>query len=162
MGGAVSSSIGNNYGKKIWVKYNVEKKYVTMENYEVTGQIEFAGISAGASGAVSQKYDWNKVRIHFTPIKPGDFKEIDIESKTSEVVYITIVADDSEILCQTWSMNIGRSLVITEEGGLRESGHKPLQVHRRYESADYCCSKLPFVFSTKTAKISPTSDVTKR
>ena len=134
MGGTVSNSIGNRYGKKIWVKYDVEKKYVQMEDYTVEGQVGFSEISAGVGVSVSRKYDWNKIQMDFTPIKSGDFKELTIDCKDSKVVYITIVAEDGEIICKTWPMNVANSIVITEEGGLRMAEESnPLKAHRKYD-----------------------------
>ena len=134
MGGSVSTSIGNRYRKKIWVKYDVEKKYVQMEDYTIEGQLGFSEISIGAGVSVSRKYDWNKIQMDFTPIKSGDFKELTIDCKDSKVVYITIVAEDGEIICKTWPMHVANSIVVTDEGGLRMAEENdPLKAHKKYD-----------------------------
>ena len=68
MGGVASCSMSNLYNKTIWVKYDVEKKYVTMEDYTIEGQVGVGEFSVGAGVSVSKSYDWVKIKAQFTPI----------------------------------------------------------------------------------------------
>ena len=119
MGGVVSTTIGNRYHKKIWVKCDVERKYVQMENYAVRGQVGVGGISGGAGLRTSKKYDWHKIEMQFSPIKPGDYKRFDIDCKDVSVVYVTIIADDEEIVCNSIPRHKDRNIVITENAEYR-------------------------------------------
>ena len=62
MGGVVSCSIGNRYSHTIWVKYDVEKKYVQMEEYRVAAHVGVTEIEVGAGVAGKKQYDWKKLK----------------------------------------------------------------------------------------------------
>ena len=134
MGGIASCSLTNKYNKKIWVKYDVERKYVNMEDYTIEGQVGFSEFSVGAGVSVSKRYDWVKIQSQFTPIASGSdsFIELAVECKDSKVMYVTIVAEDGEIICNTLGKT-DKNLIVTEDGQLRTAHEKNFtEVHPRY------------------------------
>ena len=134
MGGVALCTMGNLYNKTIWVKYDVEKKYVTMENYTIKGQVGVGEFSVGAGVAVSKSYDWVKIKAQFTPIEAGgDFIELAVDCKDSPIMYVTIIADDGKIICNTLGQ-IDKNLIVTENGKLRSASEKKvMEVHPKYE-----------------------------
>ena len=123
-------SIGNLYNKTILVKYNVQEKFVTLEEFAIKGGVTVAG--CGAEGGVRQKkqYDWNKINIQFTPIRPGKFLYRKVADKD---VYLSIITEDGEVIVNTWYVSKKSSFVVTEDMDLMQADDKdPLKVHKDY------------------------------
>lgn len=140
MGGLVSCSIGNRYNQRIWVKYDAEKRYVQMEEYSIEVQVGLAEIELGAGVAVSKKYDWKRIETKFTPVDPMDFKELAIDCKDSKVMFVTIIAENDKIICNSWPINYKR-VVVTKDAQLRKGvKNQPLKVHNKYKKIDFSWS----------------------
>ena len=132
MGGAVSCSMANLYNQRIWVKYDVEKKYVLMEDYTIEGQVGVADTSFGAGVSVSKQYDWVKIKSQFTPIPSNDFIEPVVDCKDSKIMYVTIIGEDKKIICNTHGQ-VDKNLIVTADGVLRTANEKKImKVHPRY------------------------------
>lgn len=132
MGCVVSHSIANRYSKTIWVKCDVKKKNGQMEKYTVEGQEGFAGIELGTGIS----YDWNKIETKFTPVNSGDFKELSVKLKDKKVMYVTVIAEDGEIICDSLPIDYKR-VVVTKDAQLRKAQKKqPMKLHKKYEMVD--------------------------
>ena len=153
MGGVALCSMGNLYNKTIWVKYDVEKKYVTMEDFTIEGQVGVGEFSVGAGVSVSKSYDWVKIKAQFTPIKADDFIELAVDCKDSKIMYVTIIADGGKIICNTLGQ-IDKNLIVTEDGTLRSaaSGKNVMEVHKKYEKMKQPKSKEPVPAIAGTSK----------
>ena len=81
-----------------------------------------------------------KIETKFTPVNPGDFKELTIDCTDSKVMYVTIVAGNELIICNSWPIDFKR-VVVTKEAQLRK-GEKdnPLKVHKKYLTYDMSLS----------------------
>lgn len=100
MGGNISSRVGNNYHKTIWVKVDFEKSY-PLKSKMCGGAIAGGGpVCVGAKVQKCEQYEWHKIKAEFSPIKTGDYKRFDIASKGT-TVYLSIIADDGEVLCNS-------------------------------------------------------------
>ena len=133
MGGIALCSMGNLYNQRIWVKYDVEKKYVLMEDYTIEGQVGVGEVSVGGSVSVSKKYDWVKIQAQFTPIPSNEFIELAVDCKDRKVMYVTIIGDDKKVICNTLGQ-VDKNLIVTENGLLRLASAKNfMQVHSKYK-----------------------------
>ena len=124
MGKIVTSTVASRYHKKIWVKYDFERKYVVLENFSVGLEGSAAGASAGGNITVQREFDWYKIRMEFSPIAAGDYKRYDIDCHDAAIVYLTIVADDGEVICNAHPKKADRCVVITEAAKLRDADKK--------------------------------------
>ena len=124
-------SIGNRYNKTILVKYDVQEKFVTLEEFAIKGGVTAAGFGAEGGGRQKKQYDWNKINIQFTPIRPGKFL---YRKVTNEDVFLSIITEDEDVIVNTWYVSKNASFVVTEEMVLMEADDKdPLKVHKDYE-----------------------------
>ena len=138
MGGVASCSMSNRYHKTIWVKYDTDRKYVTMESYTIEGQVEVGGFVVGAGVAVNKCYDWVKIRKQFTPIPADNFIELAVDCKDKKIMYVTIIGDDEKIICNTLGQT-DKNLIVTEDGLLRSANEKSLmEVRPKFMMPKYC------------------------
>ena len=137
MGGVALCSMTNLYNKTIWVKYDTERKYVTMKGYTIEGQVGVGEFSAGASVAVSKCYDWVKIKAQFTPIPADNFIELAIDCKDKKIMYVTIIGDDEKIICNTLGQ-IDKNLIVTEDGLLRSANeNNVMEVHPKFKKKKF-------------------------
>ena len=123
-------SIGNLSNKTILVKYDVQEKFVTLEEFAIKGGVTVAGFGAEGGGRQKKQYDWNKINIQFTPIKPGKFLYRKVANKD---VYLSIITGDGDVIVNTWYVSKKASFVVTEDMDLMEADDKnPLKVHKDY------------------------------
>lgn len=108
--------IGNKYNQTIWVKVDVEEKYISMSGGRVEGNVNVAGAGAGVGVQHCCQVEWKKVKAEFNPIQPGHRQKFDMDSKGRVLVYITIVANDGNVLCNALSRELETNLVVTEKG----------------------------------------------
>ena len=124
-------SIGNRYNKTILVKYDVQEKFVTLEEFEIKGGVTGAGFGAEGGGRQKKHYDWKKIDIAFTPIKPGNFL---YRKSADKDVYLSIITENEEVIVNTWYVSKKASFVVTEDMKLMEADDKdPLKVHKDYK-----------------------------
>ena len=132
MGGIASCTMTNKYSSTIWVKYDVEKKYVRMEDYTIQAEVGFAEASVGASGSVNKTYDWVKINAQFTPIPTDDFIESSVDCRDRKIMYVTIVGEDGKVICNTLGKT-DKNLIVAENGQLRSASEKDFtEVHPWY------------------------------
>ena len=123
-------SIGNLYKEKIWVKYDVEKQYVSLEEFKIKPEVVVSEVEAGVELSLKREYDWKKIEIQFTPINSGDYKYKKEETKDA---YLTIITDDGDVVCNTWYVDKDHSWLVTEDLELRRAPHnEPLEVRARH------------------------------
>ena len=128
MGGIVS--IGNLYNKTILVKYDVQQKFVALEEFAIKGGVNVAGLGAEVGGKQKKQYDWKIIDLQFTPIRPGNFLHREV---TNENVFLSIVTEDGDVIVNTWYVNKRASFVVTEDMVLKKADDKnPLKVHKDY------------------------------
>ena len=138
MGGVASCSMSNRYHKTIWVKYDTERKYVTMKGYTIEGQVGVGGFVVGAGMAVNKCYDWVKIKAQFTPIPADDFIELSVDCKDRKIMYVTIIADGGNLICNTLGQP-DKNLIVTKNGCLRSANEKKvMQEHPRFSGPKYC------------------------
>ena len=126
---ANSVSIGNRYNKTILVKYDVQEHFVTLEEFAIRG-VTAAGFGAEGGGRQKKQYDWNKINIQFTPIRPGKFL---YRRDADKDVYLSIITEDGEVIVNTWCVSKKSNFVVTEDMALMEADDKdPLKVHKDY------------------------------
>ena len=153
MCGNASISIGNLYHKTIFVKYNVQQKYVTLEEFAIKGGLTVAGFGAEGSGKQKKQYDWDKINIEFTPIRPNKFLKRQV---TDIHVYLTIITEDGDVVVNTWYVNKDANFVVTEDMDLAEADYKyPLKIHKDYVKT-FRANKNP----TSTDRVNNTSGST--
>lgn len=114
MGKVVSTTVANRSDKKIWIKYDFQDNNVMMEKFQMGGQLGFAGAAVQGRANVAKWYDWKKIEMQFNPIMAGDFKRFDIRASGNDVVYLSIITDQGEIICNASPKQIDRNIVITE------------------------------------------------
>ena len=126
MGGNVS--IGNLYNKIIFVKYDVQEKFVTLEEFAFKGGVSVVGLEAEVDGRRKKHFDWKKIDLKFTPIRPGKFLHRKI---TNTDVYLSIITEDGDVIVNTWYVSKKSNLIVTEDMDLMEADDKdPLKVHK--------------------------------
>ena len=113
MGSVVSTTVANRSDKKIWVKYDFQETNVKMEKFAFQGTLEAAGIGAGAGVEKTTVYNWKVIKTEFQPIDGGQYKPFDIPSKFNDVVYLSIITEDDEIICNAMPKKINKNVVIT-------------------------------------------------
>ena len=119
-------SVGNLYKEKIWVKYDVEKKYVKVEDFKAKLEVEVSGVEVGPDISSRREYDWKKIEVKFTPINPGDYKYKKEETKNA---YLTIITDGGKVVCNTWYVDKDYSWLVTEDLELRRARRRnPLEL----------------------------------
>ena len=123
--GAASSTVectlANRYHQKIWVKYDVERKYVSVKEYTIKGQVGAGGFTAGIGVSAKTQFDWVKVKADFTPVPPRELIDPVVNCEDKKIMFLTIIADDKKILCNTYGIGQKhRNLVVTEKGMLRK------------------------------------------
>ena len=125
-----SVSIGNRYNKTILVKYDVQEKFVTLEEFAIKGGVTAAGFGAEGGGRQKKQYDWNKINIQFTPIRPGKFL---YRKGADKDVYLSIITEDGDVIVNTWYVSKKSNFVVTEDMDLMEADDKePLKVHKDF------------------------------
>ena len=117
MGGIASCTMYNKYRTMIYVKYAVERKYVTMEEYKIEGEVGVGVASAGAGVSVRKTYDWDKIKAD-SPILPNGFLEQSVDCKHSKIIYLSIVGDDEKKICTALGKT-DKNLIVMEDGQLR-------------------------------------------
>lgn len=111
-----ATRIGNNYNQTVWVKCDVEKKYVLMSGGGVSVNLDVAGAGVGVGLQRASEVQWKTVQSKFSPIKSGGRQKFEIDSKGCKLVYITIVAADGYILCNALPRQLKTNVVVTEDG----------------------------------------------
>ena len=125
-------SIGNLYKEKIWVKYDVEKKFVKAEEFTIKPGVDVADVAASLEVIRKREFDWKKIQIQFTPINPGDYK---IKKEETKDAFLTIFTDDGHIVCNTWYVDKDYNWLVTEDMELRRAHRrKPLELRRDEDS----------------------------
>lgn len=119
MGSTVSTTIGNAYHKKVWVKMDFESEYVKMSSMKTKAEVGGGPTHVGSGVEITKEYDWHKITAQFNPIKTRDYKIFDFENSGKKVIYLTIIADDEEIICNCLSCKKDKNILITEDGTLR-------------------------------------------
>ena len=131
MGPRASTQVGNRYHERIWVKCDVEKKYVTMSEYSLELDVSVGGAEVGATPRVKREYKWHEIKAKFTPIESGHYKEFVVDTSDSKTVYVTIIAEDGEIIANALPRYKDDDLVVLEDRELREASESyPLTVPR--------------------------------
>ena len=121
-------SIGNLYKETIWVKYDVEKEYVKLEEFSIKPEVSVGDVTAGLDISFNREYDWKKIEVQFTPIHPGDYKYKKEETKDA---YLTIITNDGHVVCNTWYVDKDHSWLVTEDLELRRApSNEPLEEER--------------------------------
>ena len=115
-GGVKATMVANKYNQTIWVKCDVEKQYPLMLGGEVMAQLNFAGVGVGGGTKHCSQVQWNIVQAQFSPIMRQRHQKFVFESKGCRIVYITIVADNGKILCDTLPRRLGTNVVVAECG----------------------------------------------
>ena len=134
--GTTSSKIpcvmANRYHKTIWVKHDVEKKHVQVEDYSIKGQVGVGGLTVGAGVSVGKKYDWVKIESQFTPIPSNEYIDPVVNCRDSNLIYLTIIDNDEKIICNTYG-TYDKNMLVTEKGLLRAADPKNIWVeHPRH------------------------------
>ena len=128
MGGNVS--IGNLYNETILVKYDVQEKFVTLKEFALEGGLSVVGLAAEVGGRRKKHFDWKKIDLQFTPIRPGKFLYRKI---TKTDVYLSIITEDGDVIVNTWYVSKKANFVVTEDMDLMEADDKdPLKVHKDF------------------------------
>ena len=123
-------SIGNRYKKTIFVKCDAQEKFVTLEEFAIKGSVNVAGFGAEGGGRQKKQYDWIKINIQFTPIRPGKFLHRKV---TNEDVFLSIITVDGDVIVNAWYDSKKVSFVVTEDMDLMEADDKdPLKVHQDF------------------------------
>ena len=121
-------SIGNLYKEKIWVKYDVEKKYVKVEDFKVKLEVGVSGVEVGPDVSLRREYDWKTIEVKFTPINSRDYKYKKEETKDA---YLSIITDDGHVVCNTWYVDKDHSWLVTEDLELRRARRSnPLELRK--------------------------------
>lgn len=133
MGGAqsVDVSIANLSNKTILFRYIYEKAY--LETLDSTKYAEIGG--AGAS--LCFKSTRNKTYKHtealqpgFSRLPPGEKKQLTLELKGSNIVYVTIQPEGEKVIWNNLQQNKKRNLVITKDLRIKTADDKdPYKVH---------------------------------
>lgn len=98
-------------------------KYVKAADYKIKIGV---GNMTG-EGALKKEYDWDKIEIKFTPVKPGGFIR---KKKERQDPYLTIITDDGHLVCNTWKVDKDHNWLVTEDFQLRRARHdNPLEQH---------------------------------
>ena len=127
-------SIGNLYKEKIWVKYDIEKEYVKLEEFTFKPEVGVGDVTAGVEISVKREYDWKKIEVQFTPINPGDYKYKKEETKDA---YLSIITNDGHVVCNTWYVDKDHSWLVTEDLELRRARRsKPLELRKDGDKSD--------------------------
>lgn len=132
MGPRASTVVGNKYHERIWVKCDVEKRYVEMSEYSLDLDVKVRGFDGGAELGVKREYKWHEIKAQFSPIEPNDYKEFVVDTRHCKTVYVTIVAEDNEVIANALPRYKDDDLVVLENREVREASEKyPLNVHRK-------------------------------
>ena len=118
--GNTSTHVANRYHKNIYVRCDAERKYTSMENFTVSTSAGYSGVSVNVKRDGRVFYNWNKIVAGFSKIKPGKFLKFDVDCRDSDTVYISIVAEDGELICNSISKQEDYSVLVDQYGNLRD------------------------------------------
>lgn len=104
---------------KLWVKVDFQQHSVLAENFAVGGALKWLGTGAEFRGDRQKLFDWTKIELKFTPIPAQQFIRFDIPAHGNDVVYLTIITEGGEILCNACPKKIDRNIVIMEDKRIR-------------------------------------------
>lgn len=119
MGKVVTSTVANRYDKKIWVKHDFQQHMVLAKRFALGGMVGGAGFDVGIHVDREKEFDRKEIELQFTPIQAGEFKRFDIPAEGNDVVFLTIITETGEILCNADPKKIDRNFVIMEGGQCR-------------------------------------------
>lgn len=114
MGTVVSSTVANMSTEQIWIKYDFQDKNVIMEKFTREGKLGFEGATVEGGDNVEKVYDLKKNEMQFTPVLGGKVKRFDIRASCNDIVYLSIITDKGEIICNAIPKKIDRNIVIME------------------------------------------------
>lgn len=114
MGTVVSTTVANRSAQKIWIKYDFQDQNVIMEKFGIEGKLGFEGATAEGRVDVEKWYNWKKINMQFNPVQGGDFKRFDIRASDNDIVYLSIITEKGEIICNASPKKIDRNIVIME------------------------------------------------
>ncbi|KAK3598107.1 hypothetical protein CHS0354_020967 [Potamilus streckersoni] len=117
MGGKSSTHVANSYNKAIWVKCDAERSYVLVSKYE--GSVAVEDIGSG-SASVERQFEWSKIKADFTRILPNEVLRFDVDTRSTDVVYVTIIADGGEVLANALPKREDYSVMVAENGQVRD------------------------------------------
>jgi hypothetical protein len=105
---------------------HVANAYIENLHVKVTADIRYLeediGVSIAGYGINHGKNVWEKCRKNgFTKIAPKNSFKFEPDTSNSAYVYITIVTDSGEVICDAVSKTVNASVIVDRSGNLQDA-----------------------------------------
>ena len=127
--------VGNRYNQKIWVKVSWEQKYLEASKAEGGGGVQVAGVGVGGGFKKCTQTTWKTEVSGLSPIQPGHRQKFAVDSKDSDLVFITIIAEDGDVLCNALSRYKNENVVVQENGQVCTATEDPFEPNEESATA---------------------------
>ena len=127
--------VGNQYDQKIYVKVAWEQKYLEASKAEGGFGVQVAGVGVGGGLMKCTQTTWKTEVPGLSLIQPGYSLKFTVDSKDSDLVFITIIAENGEVLCNALSRSKDENLLVLKNGQVCTASENPQEPSK--DSATY-------------------------
>ena len=132
-----NTRVGNLYNQTIWAKVSWEQKYVEASKATGGGDLQLPGIGISGRFQRCTKAAWKIEVTGLSPILPGGSQKFVVDSKDSPLVFITIIAENGDILCNALSRENDTNVVVQNNGQVVTATEDPLEPNK-WSSRNVC------------------------